>query len=938
MKTSLFVFLLLALPIAAFAQPADLIIDTVAGQAGVGDGGSVQNALFSDPQGVTLTINTVTQITTIYVADREHNRVRRIGQNVSTLAGTGFAGSSGDGAPANAARLNGPSDVALDTAGNIYIADTGNHKVRRVTPGGVITTFAGNGAPGSSGDGGQAASATLGLIEGIVRDGLVNLFIADTTNHHIRKVDASGVITTVAGTGTAGFSGDGGPATAAQLSSPVGLAFGRPGTIYQGALLIVDSGNHRVRMIKDGVISTIAGNGGAGFAGDGGQATSAEFGQARRVALDQAGNLFVTQRAGGRIRRVTAGGVTSTVAGAGFGFGGDGGQAVNALMRNPEGVVTAGTGTFYVVDSSNHRIRRVGPNPGVISTFSGRRHDAGDGGPATGAGLFRPFGLETDAQANLLIADTMNHRVRKLTFSSGAALEGSESEKGAAVATISTIAGSGATGFSGDGGAGTAAKLAEPRDVAVSSVGNIFIADYLNHRIRRVATDGTISTFAGNGTQGFGGDGGAATGASLDSPSGVALDLQRNVYVADTGNHRIRKITPVGVISTFAGTGVAGFSGDGDVATKAQLNMPTGIGVDGSGNVFIADTQNRRIRAITPGGIISTVAGNGMAGFGGDGGPATQAQIEPWDVALGPQGRLFIADGVARVRRVTNPLFGGSIVAVVGTGTPGFSGDGGDPVAARIHRPRGLALDVLNTMFVADSANNVIRRIVSEGPGPPLITTAGVVDAAGFGPLLAPDSIATAFVRNGDNGSIKITDSQGVTRDSDIFFNGGSQINFLIDAATALGAATIRLRRSGMMSEAPITISNTGAGIFFASGVGGQAVGLAQYLKVSNGVAGPLLLTYDPTNLSLVPINLGTPSDQVFLVLYCTGLRNAANVQVTIGGTNVPVFARAAAPGFNGLDQVNVGRIPRSFINAGAVKVQLIVDGVVTNTVDVRFD
>ena len=606
-------------------------------------------------------------------------------------------------------------------------------------------------------------------------------------------------------------------------------------------------------------------------------------------------------------------------------------------MRNPEGIVTAGTGTFYIVDSGNHRIRRVGPNPGMISTFSGRRHDGGDGGPATMAGLFAPYGLATDAQANLLIADAGNHRVRKLTFSTGAELETSGAEKGSVVATISTVAGTGSTGFSGDGGPGSQAQLAEPRDVAVSSVGNIFIADRLNHRIRRVTPEGTISTWAGNGTQGFGGDGGMATGASLNSPSGVAVDLQRNVYVADTGNHRIRKITPGGIISTFAGTGVPGFSGDGDVATSAQLNMPTGIGVDGSGNVFVADTLNRRVRAITPGGIISTVAGNGAAGFGGDGGAATQAQIEPWDVALGPLGRLFIADGEARVRRVTNPLFGGPIVTVVGTGEVGYSGDGGDPLAARIHRPRGLALDVLNTMFVADSANNVIRRVVAEGPGPPLITTEGVVDAAGFGPRLAPDSIATAFVRNGDNGSIEITDSQGATRDSDIFFNNGTQINFLIDPATALGAGTIRLRRSGMVSEAPITISNTGAGIFFAPGMGGQAVGLAQYLTVSNGTAGPLLLTFDPADFSLVPIDLGPPSDQVFLVLYCTGLRNAANIQVTIGGTNVPVFASVPAPGFKGLDQVNAGPVPRSLINAGAVKVRITVDGVVTNAVDVRF-
>lgn len=691
-------------------------------------------------------------------------------------------------------------------------------------------------------------------------------------------------------------------------------------------------------MIKDGVISTIAGNGGTGFTGDGGQATSAEFGQARRVAADQAGNLYVTQRAGNRVRRITAGGVTSTVAGAGFGFMGDGGPAVNALMRNPEGVVTAGTGTFYIVDSGNHRIRRVGPNPGEINTFSGRRHDGGDGGPATSAGLFNPYGMETDAQANLLIADAGNHRVRKLTFSAAASLEPGDTEKGLEVATISTVAGTGEIGFNGDNRPGTEAQLADPRDVAVSSVGNIFIADRMNHRIRRVTPGGTITTWAGNGSQGFGGDGGAATGASLDSPSGVAVDLQRNVYVADTGNHRIRKITPTGIISTFAGTGVAGFSGDGDPASTAQLNMPTGIGVDGSGNVFIADTLNRRVRAVTPDGFIRTVAGNGMAGFGGDGGAATAAQIEPWDVALGPQGRLFIADGTTRVRRVTNPLFGGSIVTVVGTGTPGYSGDGGDPLAARIHQPRGLSLDVLNTMFVADSANNVIRRIVSEGPGPPLITTAGVVDAAGFGPRLAPGSIASAFVRNGDNGSIEITDSQGVARDSDIFFNNGTQINFFIDPATALGAGTIRLRRSGMVSAAPITISNTGAGIFFASGMGGQAVGLAQYLRVSNGSAGPLLLTYDPTNLALVPINLGPPSDQVYLVLYRTGLRNAANVQVTIGGTNVPILGIAAHSIFDGLDQVNVGPIPRSFINAGAVKVQLIVDGVVTNTVDVRFD
>ena len=222
MKIYLSVVLLLVLPVVLLAQPADFVIDTVAGQAGIGDGGSVQNALFADPQGVTLTINTVTQITTIYVADRGHNRVRRIGQNVSTLAGTGFAGSSGDGAQADKARLDAPSDVALGDSRAISTLPTpAITRFASVTPGGLINDLSPETVRWvSSGDGGQAVNATLGVIEGIARDALGNLFIADTTNHRIRKVDSSGIITTVAGTGAAGFSGDGGPATAAQLSSP----------------------------------------------------------------------------------------------------------------------------------------------------------------------------------------------------------------------------------------------------------------------------------------------------------------------------------------------------------------------------------------------------------------------------------------------------------------------------------------------------------------------------------------------------------------------------------------------------------------------------------------------------------------------------------------------------------------------------------------------
>ena len=250
----------------------------------------------------------------------------------------------------------------------------------------------------------------------------------------------------------------------------------------------------------------------------------------------------------------------------------------------------------------------------------------------------------------------------------------------------------------------------------------------------------------------------------------------------------------------------------------------------------------------------------------------------------------------------------------------------------------------------------MVRVLLPGGDEQPLITTEGVVDAAGFGPRLAPDSIATAFVLNGANGDavgnssplptrlggsiLEITDSQGVTRASGLFgiFNNGRQINFHIDEDTALGPAMITLTRaSGVSSTAPIQISQTGAGIFFVTNVFNQDVALAQFLRISGGVAGPLKLVFDPADFSLVPIDLGPEGDEVFLVLFGTGIHLAGEVQAILNGENVTIFSFADAPGFFGLDQVNVGPIPHNFINGGTVTVQLIVDGQVTNIVMVRF-
>src|SRR5437773_1742222 len=299
------------------------------------------------------------------------------------------------------------------------------------------------------------------------------------------------------------------------------------------------------------------------------------------------------------------------------------------------------------------------PSPlpgGAITTYAGRDF-SGDGGPATAARLLAPAGVALDPAGNLYIADTADHRIRKVTPGG----------------TISTYAGSGNFGFSGDGGPATAAELNFPRDVALDPAGNLYIADHDNGRIRKVTSGGTISTYAGSGSRGLSGDGGPATAAQLYSPHGVALDTAGNLYIADS--NRIRKVTPGGTISTYAGTGTGPFSGDGGPATAAQLSSPAGVALDLTGNLYIADDGNCRIRKVTPGGTISTYAGGGggTPGFLGDGGPATAAYLNnPVGVTLDPAGNLYIADlGNARVRKVTP---GGTISTYAGSGSFGFSG------------------------------------------------------------------------------------------------------------------------------------------------------------------------------------------------------------------------------------------------------------------------
>jgi DNA-binding beta-propeller fold protein YncE len=381
----------------------------------------------------------------------------------------------------------------------------------------------------------------------------------------------------------------------------------------------------------------------------GGVARAAQDGGGRRAAKDGGGGSRNPQDGGDRTGQ-SDGGVIRTMAGTNQrGFSGDGGSAVSAAFHQPRAAAVGPDGTVFIADTFNHRVRRVDPG-GAVTTLVGTGQAAfsGDGGPSGAATLHWPHGLAVDpAGAGLYIADSANHRVRRVDLASG---------------VITTVAGSDSPGAGGDGGPATAAQLQDPKAVYAAPSGELYIADAGNDRIRRVDAAGTITTFGGTGITGYSGDGGPATAAQFDGPRALAGDGAGNLYVADDNNHRIRRIDGAGVVTTLAGTGVAGFSGDGGPALSAQLDHPRGVAVDGGGNVFVADSMSARVRMIDPGGVIATVAGCGRQGYGGDGGPATVARLfEPRGVAVDGAGRLFVADTYNdRVRRVDAPRPGSS--------------------------------------------------------------------------------------------------------------------------------------------------------------------------------------------------------------------------------------------------------------------------------------
>ena len=457
--------------------------------------------------------------------------------------------------------------------------------------------------------------------------------------------------------------------------------------------------------IAQGVIFTFAGTGkvsagGGGTFGDGGLAINALIYLPSGVFADNSGNVYIADTGDNIIRKVTSDGIINTVAGDGFGsYSGDNSSALGAELHTPEDVWVDSSANIYIADSANAAIREVAASTGIITTVAGYTSPGyptvghtGDGGLATSASITTPYAVTVDSSGNIYFAEHGDSVVRKVTASN---------------MFISTIAGDEVASFSGDGGPASKASLNFLTGICLDSSGNLYIADTLNRRIRKVS-GGNINTIAGNGILSYSGDGGPAGSAQLNTPQSVAVDSSGNVYIADTVNNVVRKINTSGVITTFAGNGTAGFGGDGGPPGSAQLNGPEGVAVDSSGNVYISDTHNARVRKVS-GGAINTVAGNGSPGYSGDNGPATSAQIEiPLGLAVDSAGNLYIADFVNNVVRKVS---GGTITTVAGTGLVGQGGDGVPATTSALNGPTGVAVDSNGNLYISDANNNVVREV-----------------------------------------------------------------------------------------------------------------------------------------------------------------------------------------------------------------------------------
>jgi uncharacterized protein (TIGR03437 family) len=778
-------------------------------------------------------------------------------------------------------------------------------------------TVAGTGRKAASSDGGAATEASLLTPRNVAVDGAGNLYFSEFEGHRVRKIAPDGRISTVAGTGLAGFRGDGSPAASAQLSYPAGLAIDRFGSLH-----IADSGNNRVRKIFDsGVIGTVLGG-----------SSSTALATPLAIAVDLNGTVYASDSSF-VVRAYTAAGKWSDFAGSSApGFSGDGGPALKATITAVHDLASDLSGNLWIADSV--RLRKVDLT-GAIQTVAGDGYQRalGDGGPATGGILFQPSAIALDSAGNLYIADAGTQRVRQVLASG----------------TMATLAGTGTPGAATDGSAANAGALNGPMGVAVDPAGNLLIADTYNHRIQQVASDRRMRTVAGTGTGGMGPDAMLPLATQLRSPRAICINRAGILFIVDTANHRVLRAPPGALLETAAGNGSPGDTGDGGPARLAQLNQPGACTVDSYGNLFIADTGSHRIRKVTASGTVSTVAGTGEAGGSGDEGPATAARLSaPRGVAVDDSGDIFIADsGNHRIRQVTPD---GAIHSIAGHSiagnTAGFAGDGGAATAAQLNSPGGLFLDGAGALYFADTNNNRVRRLIPDSVVPPaplvLPPTISAVNALSMrqGPV-APGEIVSIFGQ-GIGPEAAVTgnfDAAGLLAN----LVGGVEVRF-----DGVAAPIFYAQASQINVQVPYTV--TAAGVTrLEVWVQGKAAGTLDLPVVAASPALlPLAVNQDGSlNGETAPALRGT-----VLTFYATGegLTDGPNitgkaaeapyprprlpVTLAVAGVAAELLFAGSAPGMVGVMQINA-RIPGGFVAPGQAVVELSVGSAAASAITI---
>ena len=805
---------------------------TIAGGTNAGDGGRASDASIRFLQGVA-----TDALGNVYLSDADDHRVRRVDRSglITTLAGDGLPGFSGDTGPSSRSRVNTPYGLTVNPVGDLIFADLGNARVRKISRNGQIETIVGGGTRDIPTAGQLIPPKEVRLIapRNVLATASGSLFISDFGANRVLELRSDGSLTSL-------------PLTAVELNSPAGLALDAEGNI-----LVADSGNARVRRIRrDGRVDILA-------------AASKEMPLERPVGLARRsdGSLLIADTRGDFLWQLDAQGKSTILP--------PGGRDVAV---DPFGnIVTAGS-TW---------LRRVNPQ-GLIEILIGNNFATyrGDGGPALAARLNRPVGVAADSKGNLYFTDTGNHRIRCVRP------DGS----------ISTVAGSGEAGFRGDGGLATQASLNTPTYLAVDAFDNVYVSDTGNQRVRVFVPGGAIQTVGGTGRNEFSGDGGLALQTSLAAPSGLALDREGNIYVAERGQNRVRRFAPGGRIATVAGSSIRGNSGDGQDGLSARLNSPGAIAVDGQGTLYIADIGNQSIRIVEPvSGKIRTLL---------------RDLLHPEGLAVSANGTLWFTE--SQRHRVQQINLSGDVSIVAGrTGENGFNADSGDATALTLNEPAGLALMPDGSLVVADRLNNRLRRI--EPPAEIILSnlqSARIVHAASFaeGPV-APGqllSFLTAELSRPDLAEVTV-DSMSAP----IGYAGKTQVNFQMPYPVAgRTRVNVELRVGGaLIHRLPIDVVGAAPAFFESSG-----------LIVAVRPDGTL-------NSDATPARSGD-----VLTLYGTGeglLREAAGLQIPflptsleVGGITAELLYAGAAPGFSGLLQVNL-RVPEGVRLRGRVPVTL---------------